>query len=315
MRNGRTARATEGRHESSSSQSIPLEAKLQRSTNVRRPGVIATPVQRKPSLAHQEEESSDDEHWLAPKLKDKGQQARINWTRLMKRYIWLMSHAAQGRMFEKWDETRYETDATQVQYAAPTPKSKPTAKAKRPERRDDLCYIGRALPPNNGKGRRHPFTSTPDLCRGTDGVPHREYLTATGGTRGSGQKTFSWLCQNCGARFERTDLQNATDGAGHAQERQNAAGPILPRSAAEDLQAQAIASSQTIRPLEQHLAALPPQAAAEYLQAVQTAVMHRENPQVFNLAENEDDMVDEGQGTISASRSTFPDADPNDPDL
>ena len=305
----------EGPLPSSSSQPLQLEAKLRRNINSQRPGVTATPVQRRPSLAHQEEESSDDDQWLVPKLVDKSQQALVNWNRLMNRYIWLMGHAAQGRMFEKWDETRHETDATQVQYAAPTPKPKPKPKAKRAERRDDLCYIGRALPPNNGKGRRHPFASTPDLCRGQDGVPHREYLIATGGTRGSGQKTFSWMCQNCGARFERTDLQNATDGAGHAHERQNAAGPILPRSAAEDLQAQAIASSMTIRPLEQHLATLPPQAAAEYLQAVQTAVMHRENPEMFNLTENDDAMVDEGQVATSAGQSTFPDADPNDPDL
>ena len=226
-----------------------------------------------------------------------------------------MAHAAQGRMFDKWDETRYETEALQLQYAAPTPKVKPKPKAKKPERRDDLCYIGRALPPNTT--RKTPFASTPDQCRGNDGVPHRQYLKATGGQRGDGTKSFSWLCQNCGARFERTDLQNATDGAGHAHERQTAAGPILPRSAAEDLQAlqaQATASSQAIRPLEQHLATLQPQAAAEYLQAVQTAVMHRESPQMFNLAE-EDAMVDEGQVATSAGQSTFPDAGPNDPDL
>ena len=125
------------------------------------------------------------------------------------------------------------------------------------------------------------------------------------------------MCENCGARFERTDLQSATDGEGSVHERQSAAGPILPRSAAADRQAQAPASSSTIRPLEQHLATLPPQDAVRYLQAVQTAVLQRDSPEMFNLAEDGDEMIDEGQVPTSANPSTFPDADPNqfDPDL
>ena len=235
----------------------------------------------------------------------------------MHRYLRLMIHSAKSRMFEKWDETRYETDASQVQFAAPTPKRTCRQKAKRAERRDDLCYIGRALPPNNGKGRKNPFMSTPELCRGPDGIPHREYLKATGGQRGDGTKTYSWMCENCGARFERTDLQSATDGEGFVHDRQAVAGPIQPRSAAADRQAQAPASSSTIRPLEQHLATLPPQDAARYLQAVQTAVLQRDSPEMFNLAEDGDEMIDEGQVPTSANPSTFPDADPNhyDPDL
>ena len=126
------------------------------------------------------------------------------------------------------------------------------------------------------------------------------------------------MCDNCGARFERTDLQNATDGAGHVPGPQSHAGPIQPRSAEEDHRAQAAASSATIRPLEQHLSTLTPQAAEQYLQAVQTAVMHRQNPQMFNLTEN--DMVDEAptvlvQPMTSADQLTFPDAGPNDSDL
>ena len=221
-------------------------------------------------------------------------------------------------MFDKWDETRYETEATQVQYAAPTPKVKPKAKAKRAERRDDLCYIGRALPPNNS--RKTPFATTPDMCRGNDGVPHRQYLKATGGQRGDGTKSFSWLCQNCGARFERTNLQNATDGAGLVLEHQANAGPIQPRPAEADLRAQAAASSATIRPLDQHLATLPHQAAEEHLMAVQMAELQRPNPERFNLTAHDDAMVDEGQSqtsqaATSAGQSTFPDANPYDPDL
>ena len=152
------------------------------------------------------------------------------------------------------------------------------------------------------------------LHRSSSTAEQRE-RAATGGQRGNGTKTFSWMCENCGARFERTDIQNATDGEGSVQGHQSAAGPILPRSAAADRQAQALASSSAIRPLEQHLATLTPQAAAEYLQAVQTAVIHRDRPEVFNLAENDDEMVDIGQPVTLPSQSTFPDVDPTDPDL
>ena len=298
-----------------SDQPLRLDPRLQR-RNVQRPGVNAAPVQRRPSLAHQEEESTDEEP-LVPTYRDRTLQVLVNWSRLMHRYLWLMIHSARGRMFEKWDETRYENAASQVQFAAPTPKRTCKQKAKRAERRDDLCYIGRALPPNNGKGRKNPFMSTPELCRGPDGIPHRAFLKATGGQRGNGTKTFSWMCENCGARFERTDIHNATDGEGSVQGHQSAAGPILPRSAAADRQAQALASSSTIRPLEQHLATLPPQDAARYLQAVQTAVIQRDNPEMFNLAEDGDEMIDEGQVPTSVNQSTFPDAEPSqfDPDL
>ena len=128
---------------------------------------------------------------------------------------------------------------------------------------------------------------TPETCRGNDGVPHTQYLKATGGRRADGTTTYSWLCQNCGARFERTSIEDATDGTGAVPAVQASAGPLQPRSAEQDLAAQAAQSSGTIRPLAQHLATLQQAEAEQHLAAVQLAEQQRQVATVFDMASME----------------------------
>ena len=144
---------------------------------------------------------------------------------------------------------------------------------------------------------------TPEMCRGNDGVPHTQYLKATGGRKADGTLTYSWLCPNCGARFERTDLQNATDGMGAVHEVQVRVGPLQPRSAAQDLAAQAAQSSGTANPLAQYHAALQQVEAQQQLAAAQQVEQQRHVAAVFDMASMDDRMND---GTA------FPDTDAND---
>ena len=158
------------------------------------------------------------------------------------------------------------------------------------------------------------------MCRGNDGIPHKQFLKATGGKRADGTLTYSWLCQNCGARLERTSIENATDGAGAVHEVQARAGPLQPRSAEQDHAAQAVQSSGTIRPLAQHLAALPQAEAQQHLAAVQQVEQQRHVAAVFDMA-SMDDRMNDGTGTYDQlaptldGQPTFPDTNPNDLDL
>ena len=277
------------------------------------PGVTAAPSRRSVSLAHQEENTDSDE-WDPVTLamswpRDPATVARV----VIKRLDLLLTHAARERMVRRWDETRF--DANQG-YAVPTPKVKPKPKAKRAQRREDLVYIGRALPPNTS--RRTPFPVTPDLCRSSDGTPHTQYLKATGGKRADGTLTYSWLCQNCGSRFERTDLQNATDGEGAVHAVQARAGPLQPRSAALDLVAQATQSSGMANHLEQYHAALRQAEALgvqSQLAAAQQVEQQRHVADVYDMA-SMDDRMNDGTGTYEQLTTTvFPDVDPNDQSL
>ena len=268
--------------------------------NRRQQGVTATPA-RNVSLAHQEA-TSDSDDWGDPPTelqvwpRDQAVVVRIrnNWRRVIGRLVMLLAHSARERMIRRWDETRYETNQ---EFAVPTPKVKPKAKAKRAQRRDDLVYIGRALPPNTS--RRTPFPMTTEMCRGNDGVPHTQYLKATGGQKVDGTTTYSWLCQNCGARFERTDLQNATDGVGAVHEVQARAGPLQPRSAALDIAAQAAQSSGTADPLAQYPAMLQQVEAQHRMAAAQLVEQQRHEATVFDMTNMDDSMA-------------FPDTDAND---
>ena len=282
------------------------------------PGVTATLDRRNVSLAHQEESDSDE--WDPVTLatswpRDPATVARVlnNWKRVINRLDLLLTHAARERMVRRWDETRF--DANQG-YAVPTPKVKPKPKAKRAQRREDLVYIGRALPPNTS--RRTPFPTTPELCRSSDGTPHTQYLKATGGKRADGTLTYSWLCQNCGSRFERTDLQNATDGEGAVHAVQARAGPLQPRSAAQDLAAQAVQSSGMANHLEQYHAALRQVEALgvqQQLAAAQQVEQQRHVADVYDMA-SMDDRMNDGTGTYDQLTTTvFPDVDPNDQSL
>ena len=159
---------------------------------------------------------------------------------------------------------------------------------------------------------------TPEMCRGTDGVPHTQYLKATGGRRVDGTTTYSWLCQNCGARFERTDLQNATDGRGAVHEVQVRVGPLQPRSAEQDLAAQAAQSSGMANHLEQYHAALRQAEALgvqSQLAAAQQVEQQRHVADVYDMA-SMDDRMNDGTGTYEQLTTTvFPDVDPNDQSL
>ena len=88
-------------------------------------------------------------------------------------------------------------------------------------------------------------------------------------------------------------------------------GPLQPRSAAQDLAAQAAQSSGAANPLEQYHAALQQVEAQQQLAAAQQVEQQRHAAAVFDMA-SMDDRMNDGTGTYEQLTTAFPDTDAND---
>ena len=116
-------------------------------------------------------------------------------------------------MWER-SNTQAEEEETRPRMTAAKTRAGP-AQARGP-RRNDLSYVGRALPRSKGT-----FPFEPAVCQ------HQSHMQARGGRSGN-DKIFWLACKGCGSRWERTNAAKSTNGVGRAGSATSSTGPITP---------------------------------------------------------------------------------------
>ena len=185
-------------------------------------------VNRQPTLRDQLAQHSRESDDGIPETSKR--QRLSFWRRLISKLLFVEGFYIIQRVLNHWERIALEMDAAEQQQQHPHQEpaaARGAASAKkwpqRQHRRQDLCYVGNPFPPT---ARKYPVDRMVCRHRHSD-QDNSTMLRAWGGKGKVGTPLHLWVCQGCGARWERIGDPQGTLGSSSSS-RAGAQYPIAP---------------------------------------------------------------------------------------